>query len=418
MSSPDPPTDITYTSGDRTIEVSWTAPINTGRDASGNTLPVTSYTVTAIPNSIIATNVITSSTSAENTSLTLTNLTNGTPYIISMTATNNYGVSPPSGSSTTVAPMIITINVTTLANSTILLPFIFTGSEYVVVNWGDNTSGIFTTPPTRTYTRLGVFTITVSGTVKSYARPDQTPATGCQLITGVTSWGDFKFTSLSGAFIGCINLTIVPSNIPSTVTNLSGMFYDAPKFNHPIGSWNTSAVTDMLAMFLGATSFNQPIGSWNTSAVTNMVAMFSGATSFNQPIGSWNTSAVTNMAEMFGSAYKFNQPIGSWNTSAVTKMDGMFNSAYSFNQPIGSWNTSAVTEMQLMFYAAVNFNQPIGSWNVSNATVAIDSMFTGATMFNQNLRNWQFPAGMYTTNVARVMFSQTKMINTNKPIVG
>jgi hypothetical protein len=25
---------------------------------------------------------------------------------------------------------------------------------------------------------------------------------------------------------------------------------------------------------------------------------------------------------------------------------------------------------------------------------------------------------MYTSNVARVMFNQTKMINTNKPIVG
>ena len=48
------------------------------------------------------------------------------------------------------------------------------------------------------------------------------------------------------------------------------MFYNAAKFNQPIGSWNTSEVMDMSYMFDGASYFDQPIGTWDTSNVKNM----------------------------------------------------------------------------------------------------------------------------------------------------
>eukprot|EP00971_Amphidinium_carterae_P131672 2607969-Amphidinium_carterae.1 len=61
------------------------------------------------------------------------------------------------------------------------------------------------------------------------------------------------------------------------------------KYGH-ISFWNTSMVTNMSGLFQDAHKFNAPIGSWDTSEVTTMLRMFSGAESFNQEIRRWNTS--------------------------------------------------------------------------------------------------------------------------------
>lgn len=227
---------------------------------------------------------------------------------------------------------------------------------------------------------------------------------------------------------------------------MSGMFGYNSAFNQPIGTWNTSAVTDMDGMF-SASVFNQNLGSWDVSQVTNFFSMFSSSSfnnggsssinnwtiktsgpvdmqqmfessSFNQPIGNWNTSSVTNMLGMFSSNIMFNQNIGSWNVSSVTTfqstfngatsfnnggnssingwsiktsgpvdMNSMFSGASSFNQPIGSWNTSAVTDMTQMFRSASVFNQYIGLWDTSSVT-NMSGMFRSAFAFNQDIGSW------------------------------
>ena len=73
----------------------------------------------------------------------------------------------------------------------------------------------------------------------------------------------------------------------SSVTNTSGMFYEAKAFNQYIGNWNTSNVTNMSYMFSGyskLTAFNQDINNWDTSSVIEMTQMFWLAAQFNQPI--------------------------------------------------------------------------------------------------------------------------------------
>ena len=42
---------------------------------------------------------------------------------------------------------------------------------------------------------------------------------------------------------------------------------------------------------------------------------------------------------------------------------------------------SNVTNMESMFYGASSFNQPLNDWNVSNVT-NMESMFVNATSFN------------------------------------
>jgi trimeric autotransporter adhesin len=209
---------------------------------------------------------------------------------------------------------------------------------------------------------------------------------------------------------------------PISCSNFSSMFYNAPAFNQPIGSWPISASNiSMGYMFAFASSFNQYIGSWDVSNVTSMTNMFNNADAFNQNIGAWNVEKVTNMSSMFNgnrdfnnsgssdinnwrpiscsnfssmfqSATAFNQPIGNWPLSASNiNMSSMFQSATAFNQNIGTWDTSRVTNMFYMFLGANAFNQNIGSWNTSNVT-NMHGMFEGVSSFNNggssDINNW------------------------------
>jgi len=68
-------------------------------------------------------------------------------------------------------------------------------------------------------------------------------------------------------------------------------------------------------------------------------------------------------------------------------MESMFSGAISFNQDISPWNTSNVSNMRDMFTFTQAFNQPIGSWDTSNV-FNMDFMFELATAFNQDLTSW------------------------------
>merc|ERR1719487_2444136 len=55
----------------------------------------------------------------------------------------------------------------------------------------------------------------------------------------------------------------------------------------PIGEWDVSGVTDMSGMFRDAPAFNGDISKWDVSNVRNMFGMFRHATSFNGDISKW-----------------------------------------------------------------------------------------------------------------------------------
>ncbi|MFC7346143.1 BspA family leucine-rich repeat surface protein [Chryseobacterium zhengzhouense] len=256
-------------------------------------------------------------------------------------------------------------------------------------------------------------------------------------ITEINQWGSVLWSSMNGAFTGCLNLNMTATDTPnltnvtdmagifsgctslignatinnwdiSEVTNLSGAFTTCILFDQPLGNWNTAKVQNMGAMFLMCQNFNQPIGNWNTSQVIAMDAMFNNARKFNQPIGNWNVSNVAEMEFMFSHAWAFNQPIGNWNVSGAWQMNHMFLSAKAFNQPIGNWNTSAAVTMEGMFYNASSFNQPLSSWNTTNV-VNMATMFQGALAFNQNISTWNTSQVTFMQN----MFAGASSFNQN-----
>jgi len=220
---------------------------------------------------------------------------------------------------------------------------------------------------------------------------------GVEGITEVRSFGDLGITSLRFAFQLATN-PLMPARLPSTVTDLRGMFIMSSTFNQDIGDWDTRNVTDMSSMFMNASTFNQDIGNWDTRSVTTMYEMFTGAVAFDQDIGTWDTGNVTDMSYMFMNASAFNQNIGGWDTGNVTTMSNMFYgqggpSAFNNGCAAGvatcplSWDTSNVTDMSNLFDGATAFNQNIGGWDTSNVTT-MSSMFNTASVFNQNIGGW------------------------------
>ena len=187
-------------------------------------------------------------------------------------------------------------------------------------------------------------------------------------LTEVISFGHLghTFTSLKHAFNDCVNLTSVPSVIPSTIKDVSYMFYGCHKFNDCIGKWDTKNITDMSYMFYNCKTFNQSLNSWKTCSVTAMNHMFFSCNEFNKPIGKWDVSNVTNMESMMANCWDFNQPLSSWNTRSVSNMRYMFYNCWDFNQPIGSWNVKNVRIMSYMFAMCWSFNQSLLSWETPN----------------------------------------------------
>ena len=306
--------------------------------------------------------------------------------------------------------------VTTTANQSILLPF--RGATNVVIDFNDGTTPVTRTignDMTYTYASPGTYQIKITGSMTGYGSGSSqfnTYTVPNRLLKSVIQWGDTGVTSLSGAFFEADNLTYVPADLPSTVTDLSFLFRDKSAnwsgSMANISTWNTSNVTNFQSTFHGAVGFGNSldITGWDTSSATNMREMFHGATSFNQNISTWNVGLVQNMLSMFERASLFNQPIGSWNVSSATNMSLMFRLAVVFNQPLNTWDVSQVTNFSSMFYGASAFNQDLNLWDTSSAT-NMNVMFRDATVFNGNITNWD------VSNVTQMsqMFSGARAFN-------
>lgn len=158
-------------------------------------------------------------------------------------------------------------------NFEVTLPLIGITGNFKV-DWGDGkppTLDIYSYKYTNSSAANYTVKITVeTGTIQGFGR---TEWAGSAYLTAIDQWGDLpKLSALN--YIGGALLTHVPTDLPSTATNLSAMFFEARSFNQAIGGWDVSNVVNMSYMFLKAANFNQNLGSWNIIKVTDMTHMF------------------------------------------------------------------------------------------------------------------------------------------------
>ena len=74
--------------------------------------------------------------------------------------------------------------------------------------------------------------------------------------------------------------------------------------------------------------------------------------------------------------------------SAVANMNQMFGDATVFNQDIGNWNVNAVTNMGHMFNGASDFDQDLSNWCVEDFEAEPLFFATNSAMDEADLPNW------------------------------
>jgi len=276
------------------------------------------------------------------------------------------------------------------------------------IDWGDGTSNSDVTGSiTHTYTNPGIHQISISGLFPAIYINNEGDK---DILMSIDQWGDISWATMDNAFFGASGMQYNALDEPDlrAVTDLSGMFRDATRFNGELENWDVRNVTNMKDLFNGATRFNQDLGDWVVSSVGDMEGMFNGAEVFNQDISEWKVHNVTDMSSMFRNATSFNQDIRDWDVGSVTNMRSMFSFASSFNQVIGDWDVSNVTRMDNMFTAAASFNQDIGDWDVGNVT-GMFAMFNVATSFNQDIGDWD----VGNVAIMAAMFAGASSFNQN-----
>jgi hypothetical protein len=157
--------------------------------------------------------------------------------------------------------------------------------------------------------------------------------------------------------------------------------------------------------------------------------MFSSS-AFNQDISLWNISPdepyyyegeeiEVSLKGMFMNATKFNRPLDNWSVGGVWNVEYMFADAVEFDQPLNTWNTSYFFLANYMFSNAKKFNQPLNNWFISggieNALEEMSSMFSGASLFQQNLCPWyqaSYCAYQYYSNCTNPAVSSI-LVSTN-----
>jgi surface protein len=158
------------------------------------------------------------------------------------------------------------------------------------------------------------------------------------------------------------------------------------------------------------------ISQWGGNAWTNMNSAFDSCTNLNiTATDAPMLIMVTDMQNMFHNCETLNPTgtaaiaLNNWNTDAVTNMDSVFCGATAFNQDISNWNTGNVTDMAGMFRRAAAFNQDIGNWNTANVT-NMSEMFAKAAGFNRDIGDWN------TANVTDMSYMFVEATSFNQDI--
>jgi surface protein len=145
-----------------------------------------------------------------------------------------------------------------------------------------------------------------------------------------------------------------------------------------------------------------------TGTVTGYGQIFSSGE--NEPlvsVDSWDDGlGLTDLFAAFLYATNLNE-VPNTLPANVQFLNSAFSGANIFNQDLNGWNTSNVSGWDQVFQGASAFNGNISNWTTTSG--AMTSMFAGASSFNQNISGWNTSGIQYMDN----MFQNAASFNQN-----
>lgn len=132
------------------------------------------------------------------------------------------------------------------------------------------------------------------------------------------------------------------------------------------------------------------IESWGSAQWNSLENSYQGCT--NMDISATDVPDFSNVINMNNTFRDCSSLVGtssfeSFDVSSVTTMENTFRGASLFNQNLNNWNTSNVQNMASMFRGASLFNGAITGWDVSQNS-DFRNMFEDAGAFNQDISTW------------------------------
>ena len=333
--------------------------------------------------------------------------------------------------------MITEWNVSGDAGLTIKLPAESYGgtSVNVKVDWGDGTAAqTFTSSfPTHTYSKAGVYEITVSGTCPKWGYTGGTSVTTTQnsdyytytqYLTKVKQFGELSATQYGFAY--CKNLkevfgeNLVTSKTFEKMTSMQNMFANCSGLtNLDVSNFDTSNIKYMDEMFWGCSNLTSlDVSNFNTTKATSMGSMFgncSSLTSLN--VSNFDTSNVegqacrgtvhsnSGMLGMFrGCSNLTSLDVSKFNTSKVKDMSYMFFGCESLtNLNISNFNTSNATGMVGMFYNCSKLTSlDVSNFDTSNVTDMICMFYNCSKLTSLDVSNFNTSK---VTDMSKMFFS-------------
>jgi len=202
--TPGAPTGIIVTPSDGTLSVSWTAPSSGGSDITG-------YTVTA-DDGVDAPSTCT--TDGSSTTCDITELTNGTAYSVSVSATNAMGTTSSAGSVTSTPAT--TPDAPTSLNVT-------AGNGTLTITWSAPTFNGGAT--------ISAYTVTADNGVDTPSTCTVTDGSNSCVLSGLTNGSDYSVTvtatNAQGVGAGTDPVTGTPSTVPDAPTDIEAISGDS-----------------------------------------------------------------------------------------------------------------------------------------------------------------------------------------------
>tara|TARA_R110000772_G_scaffold20466_5_gene56864 strand:+ start:26713 stop:27732 length:1020 start_codon:yes stop_codon:yes gene_type:complete len=280
------------------------------------------------------------------------------------------------------------------------LPLQIGSTVRATVDWGDGSSDFITaydqTEILHTYSVLGTYTISISGTLNGFSfgksgLPRQVdPEKAIELL----NWGIFEMDSVRGAFNGCTNLIYSAIDKPRiTTTDIGGLFNG----NFAVGdmdltNWNVSSVTDMDGVWYNRDAVTLNLTGWDTSNVTNMDFMFGQMQRLTTVIGinDLDVSNVTTMLEMFSyrdSSDMVSLDLSNWDTSSLLSVGDMFDGRLGLaSLDIASWQVSQITNFGGFMRNCAGMTTPqydatLIAWDAQGAFATSDILDFGGSVY-------------------------------------